>query len=401
MKKLLYVSCLCSPELLNYIFATALRKPLLSIQKFHLLLAEGFAMHQDSCSIETLSSIPVTTATHSKRIWRVPSVMVKNVKYHFVSTLNFPVIKNILVFIIGFFKTLLWAFRGGRQDKVIICDVLNVSISTAALIACKMVGIKTIAIVTDLPNLMLCSEKNRGFQRRVLNKITTMLMLNYDGYILLTEQMNQVVNGRSRPYLIMEGLVDADMVTSENRLKEKASEKIVVYAGGIYEKYGVKKLIDAFMRLSGDDLRLHIYGHGEMAKDMPDYMKQDSRIVYFGTVANDEVVKKQLQATLLINPRPSSAELTKYSFPSKNMESMVSGTPLLATPLPGMPQDHRPFVYIFDDESIDGMFHTLRRLLAKPREELHEFGRLAKQFVLTHKSNRIQAKHILSLLEAI
>ena len=155
------------------------------------------------------------------------------------------------------------------------------------------------------------------------------------------------------------------------------------------------------MRLSGDDLRLHIYGHGEMAKDMPDYMKQDSRIVYFGTVANDEVVKKQLQATLLINPRPSSAELTKYSFPSKNMESMVSGTPLLATPLPGMPQDHRPFVYIFDDESIDGMFHTLRRLLAKPREELHEFGRLAKQFVLTHKSNRIQAKHILSLLEAI
>ena len=139
MKKLLYVSCLCSPELLNYIFATALRKPLSSIQKFHLLLAEGFAMHQDSCSIETLSSIPVTTATHSKRIWRVPSVMVKNVKYHFISTLNFSVIKNILVFILGFFKTLLWAFRGGRQDKVVVCDVLNMSISMAALIACKTI----------------------------------------------------------------------------------------------------------------------------------------------------------------------------------------------------------------------------------------------------------------------
>ena len=355
-------------------------------------------MHQDSCSIETLSSIPVTTATHSKRIWRVPSVMVKNVKYHFVSTLNFPVIKNILVFIIGFFKTLLWAFRGGRQDKVIICDVLNVSISTAALIACKMVGIKTIAIVTDLPNLMLCSEKNRGFQRRVLNKITTMLMLNYDGYILLTEQMNQVVNGRSRPYLIMEGLVDADMVATENRLKEKASEKIVVYAGGIYEKYGVKKLIDAFMRLSGDDLRLHICGYGEMVVNMPKYAKADPRIVYHGMLANKIVVEMEQKATLLINPRPSHEEFTRYSFPSKNMEYMVSGTPILTTPLPGMPGEYNQHVYLFDDETVEGMHATLKNLLSKSRKELHAKGIKAKQFVLTHKSNVIQAKRLLAFI---
>jgi glycosyltransferase involved in cell wall biosynthesis len=189
------------------------------------------------------------------------------------------------------------------------------------------------------------------------------------------------------------------MAAVDNLPEHKAPERIMLYAGGIYEKYGIKKLIDAFMQLEGDDLRLHIYGSGEVAKDMPDYMKLDKRIVYYGIVPNKEVVEKELEATLLINPRSSVEEFTKYSFPSKNMESMVSGTPLLTTPLPGMPQEYYPFVYVFNDESVEGFCQTLKMLLSTPKEELHEFGRLAKEFVLTYKSNRVQAERVLCFFE--
>lgn len=398
MKKILYVSCLCSSSVLEYIFATALNRPALCVQKFHRLLAEGFALHKDECRVQTLSAIPITPASHKRRFWRLPSETVGSIKYTYIPTVNLPIIKNALVFIVAFFKALAWILRGGRKDKFAICDILNVTVSAAALLACKLAGAKAIAIVTDLPGLMVGGAGSGDFRRRIYNKIVSVLMFNYDGYILLTEQMNQVVNIRNKPYLIMEGLVDVNMAASDNRLENKSHEKIVIYAGGIYEKYGVKKLIDAFMRLQGGDLRLHIYGAGEMEKDMPGYMKQDSRIVYFGMVLNKEVVQKQLQATLLVNPRSSAEELAKYSFPSKNMEYMASGTPILTTPLPGMPKEYEPFVYIFDDETVDGFEHTLKLLLSKPKDQLHEFGRQAKQFVMRSKNNVVQTGRILTFM---
>ena len=355
-------------------------------------------MHDQICSVETLSAIPIVPSSHRRRIWRVPSETVNKVVYNYASTLNWPIIKNGIVFLVAFFKTLYWALRGGTKDKFIICDTLPVSISSAAMLAGKWVGVKRIAVVTDLPNFQVCGGPQHSLRRRIHNKISSTLGLNYDGYILLTEQMNKVVNARNMPYMIMEGLVDRKMAAAENQLKNKSPEKVIMYAGMIYEKYGVKKLIDAFMRVDGNDLRLHIYGFGEMENQMPDYMKKDPRIVYFGMVPNSEVTEKQLKATLLVNPRSSTEEFTKYSFPSKNVESMVSGTPLVTTLLPGMPQEYIPFVYLFDDESVGGLAQKFKTLLSKSKEELHGFGLRAKEFVLTHKNNKVQACRILTFL---
>ena len=358
-------------------------------------------MHKESCSVETLSVIPVTPKNHKRRIWQLPSEVVGNlmIKYNYVPMINLPLVKNLLVFIYAFLKVVLWSLWGGRKNRVVVCDMLNLTITSAALLACKLTHLCAVAIVTDLPNLMLATAiQKRTLNYKLYTMLTSKLMSKYDGYILLTEQMNEVVNSHSRPHIIMEGLVDANMVTTVNLLGEKAPEKILIYAGGMYEKYGIKKLIEAFMRLEGNDLRLHLYGPGEMVKDMPDYMKQDDRIVYFGIVENKVVVQKQLEATLLINPRSSEEEFTKYSFPSKNMEYMVSGTPLLSTPLPGMPKEYIPFVYLFKDESVEGMYETLKDLLNKPGSELHEFGLLAKNFVLDHKNNYKQAQRIKSFI---
>jgi glycosyltransferase involved in cell wall biosynthesis len=372
-------------------------KPGLAAQKFHRLLAEGFGMHPDACAIQTLSAIPVTPANHHRRLWRLPTEIAGNVKYRYIPMINLPVLKNMLVFIGAFLKVILWAICNRTSQRVVICDILNASVSAAALLACRLTGTETLAIVTDLPNLIVSGNKS-GLVRRVHNKVVSAFMVNYDRYVLLTEQMNQVVNIHSRPYMVMEGLVDAGVATA-SQPKKKAGEKIVLYAGSIYEQYGVKTLIEAFMRLRGEDLRLFILGPGAMAEDMLCYTKQDFRITYFGIVHNKEVVQKQSEASLLVNPRPSLEEFAKYSFPSKNMESMASGTPLVTTPLPGMPQEYYPFVYLFDDESVEGMARTLEMLLSKPSEELCEFGAKARQFVLTVKNNTVWAKRILTFLD--
>ena len=194
--------------------------------------------------------------------------------------------------------------------------------------------------------------------------------------------------------MIMEGLVDSKLNSVSNLLDKKNSHRILLYAGGLYEKYGIKNLIEAFMKLNANDIRLHLYGTGPMEFAMADYMKKDSRMKYWGVVPNSIVVKNQMSATLLINPRPTSEEFVKYSFPSKNMEYMASGTPVATTLLPGMGNEYLPFVYIFKEEDVNGIFTTLKELLSKSAQELHHFGERSKKFVIQNKNNINQAKRI-------
>ncbi len=218
---------------------------------------------------------------------------------------------------------------------------------------------------------------------------------------MLTEQMNNLINVNQKPYIVIEGMVDIKMNEILNCLENKVNDKVIIYAGGLYERFGVKKLIDAFTKLSHENVQLGLYGSGEMEQQIREYEKLDPRIKYFGVVQNSVVVNEELKATLLVNPRPSNEEFTKYSFPSKNMEYMASGTPLLTTPLLGMPSEYKQYIFLFNDESVDGMNKTLQEILNFSREELHDKGKEAKAFVLCKKNNIIQAKKVHNFIKRI
>lgn len=102
---------------------------------------------------------------------------------------------------------------------------------------------------------------------------------------------------------------------------------------------------------------------------------------------------------LLVNPRPIAPEYTKYSFPSKNMEYMISGTPVLTTKLPGMPEEYYPHVYFIEDETPDGISMVLQEICAKSLEERTRKGIDARQFVLEQKTNIAQAKKIIDFIQ--
>lgn len=401
MTKILYVSSLCSENMLKYIFETAVQKPEQAAQKFHRLLTQGFALNLDQCSIQTLSSIPVTPVNHKKKFWFHSSERINGVEFKYIPMLNIPIFKNIGVFIYTFFKVLFWSWFRIGQKKMILCDVLNFTVAFASFLASKLSFTKNVTIVTDLPHNMLNTDNvQQGMAANLYHKLTTFMLYRFDAYVLLTEQMNAVVNPKNKPHMIMEGLVDITMESSENTIAKKSKEKIFIYAGGLFEKYGVKTLIDAFLKLENQEARLHLYGNGDMVKGMEGFMQKDTRIVYMGMVPNTTVVANQLAATLLINPRPTTEEFTKFSFPSKNMEYMVSGTPMVTTHLPGMPDEYLDYVFLFEDESVDGMSKTLETILSKSKEELHEFAAEAKAFVIQKKNNQVQAGRILEFMNS-
>jgi hypothetical protein len=82
------------------------------------------------------------------------------------------------------------------------------------------------------------------------------------------------------------------------------------------------------------------------------------------------------------------------------MEYMASGTPLLCTKLPGMPKEYYPYVYLIENETLDGYVSALKDVLGRPECELKSMGDSAREFVLKEKNNIVQARRISDFLKS-
>jgi len=393
---ILYVSSLCSKGKFNKLFEKSKIKPAQQAQKYHRLIVEGLAQNKGT-SIKVLSAIPVNRLMSDKLYYKGGIEEENEIVYKYLPFFNMPVLRHIGLIITCFLTTLKWCLKS--KKVVIICDVLNISVSIAALLTSKITRTNSVGIVTDIPAFLSGMSKNRkSYVKKILILINTFIMNRFNSYVFLTEYMNAQINKKHKPYVVIEGQVDINMKNTINELSKKYGKKVCVYAGALHKIYGIKLLTDVFIAAGVDNTELHIYGSGDFEEELKIICMEHHNIKYFGVVANDIVVQEQLKATLLINPRPTNEEYTKYSFPSKNMEYMVSGTPTLTTSLPGMPEEYKQYVYIIDDETVEGLTKTLKGVLSKTKEELHLKGMIARDYVLHNKNNVIQAKKMIDMI---
>ena len=176
-----------------------------------------------------------------------------------------------------------------------------------------------------------------------------------DRYILLTQAMNDYIGNQSKPYVVLEGHSDITMGQRIPSMEKKTKPRGVLYAGSICAQYGLKNLVEGFLQADIPNARLEIYGSGDYVPELQAIAQKDPRVFYGGMLLSSEVVEKEMEATLLVNPRPTDEEFVKYSFPSKTMEYMASGTPVATTVLPGMPEAYHPYVYLLREESAEGI----------------------------------------------
>lgn len=278
-----------------------------------------------------------------------------------------------------------------ERPEAIICDAINPLASLNALIMSRRYGISTVAIVTDIPEYMDAGREN------IFTKITSVLLKKYDAYVLLTEAMNNLVNKKGRPYIIMEGSCDISELEKDD-LKEKINSRFVcVYTGSLSGGTGIETLVDAFCKIDKNIAELHIYGSGVLVNRIKQVGNKSSNIIYKGNVSNREAVKAQKSADLLINPRPVDILYGNVSFPSKIMEYMASGTPVLTTRLPGIPKEYFNYVYTIEDDTSDGIVEAIYKIMNVVGESRKQLGMQARQYVLENKNNIIQASRIYEL----
>lgn len=374
---LLYLSNATDYSIYNRLFNSGKIKSGYQMQKFNNNLISGLSYYDDIIALSALPYVNVKADKIDFTLGKTKFIAIKNVtgKLHKICNLLFLIKEGVRVF---------------RKQKAshVLCDAISLAPCYASLILGFLFKIPVVGIITDLPGVYgVCGSSKR---KNVLKR-----MQMFDSYILLTEQMNELVNPKNKPYLVLEGVCSDQLP----ELRSKNDKKIVMYAGSLWKDIaGIEYLVKGFVKAKLNDSELHLYGTGELVPWIESIQEKFQNVKYCGCVTNDEIVKKQTEAALLVNPRFSNEEFCKYSFPSKTIEYMASGTPVLMTKLPGVPIEYFDYVYTINEETEDGISKDLKKILCKTNKELDDFGLKARSFVVENKNIKLQCGKIFNFL---
>jgi len=384
-QRIVYASSAMHEDDFAQLFRDSKKIPGQQAQKYNRLMIKGF--QKNGLEVCALSAPPITKVNCSKRIINLGRRQNGKVCWRYLPIVNMSGIKNAVVMCMAFLHAF-FALIG--RDAAVVCDVLNISVAMGAVFAGRLLGRKCVGIVTDVPELMVTGHTG------IMVKYIYNIIGKCTDYVFLTEAMNERLNPNGKPYTIVEGICDEDSTMAP--AYEKTEGQSCLYAGLLDAEYGVKHMVEAFCEADLPDCTLHICGSGPYAQELEKLAAQKANIVYHGVMLNKDVIQLEKKVSLLINPRPSTGEFTKFSFPSKNMEYMTSGTPVLAMRLPGIPDEYYDYIYTFSGETVSEMADSMKAVLSEPQETLEKKGHEAYRFVAEKKSTYVQAKKVAELI---
>lgn len=287
-----------------------------------------------------------------------------------------------------------------NSNTAAIIDPLAFDLTLGAIAALR--DIPSIALVTDIPAFVGAIGKSSGVAKKLKYALKQQLFMysikNMQYFCFLTEAMNYI-NRQHKPYCVVEGMVPMTMEQPVQQNKNRT--RVVMYAGGLYEKFGIVNLVEAAKGIQKPYFELHLYGEGNCIDYIQQVHQSNPNIIYKGVVGIDEIKAAERNSTLLVNPRPRNEEFTKYSFPSKTLEYMSAGRPVLTTELPGIPAEYFDYLYTMNDNDVETIQNRLIEVLSLPEAELDAKGACAQRFVAKNKNAKIQARKIILMAKGI
>jgi glycosyltransferase involved in cell wall biosynthesis len=295
-----------------------------------------------------------------------------------------------------------WA-AGSPENRTILIYTLYLPYLKAVIaVKKKFPGMKAVVIVTDLPNELGISSGRKGMLKKIetsFGKESATLCRAMDGFVLLTAPMAEALKIMDKPRMVMEGLV-SETESPETAVDTPAdSRPAVLYSGTLNRELGIPLLLEAFQGMG--EAQLWLCGGGDMEKETKQAAEAFANIRYFGYVPRETALALQKKASALINPRTAENAFTRYSFPSKTLEYMRSGKPVLCCKLEGIPAEYDDYLLYIEPQTADGIYTAVRKLLALPAGEREAIGGRARRFALENKSAAVQSGRLLAFLRGL
>lgn len=248
--------------------------------------------------------------------------------------------------------------------------------------------------VPDLPDYMnLSADRSKLYDIAKAFDIAIMRrhMEAVDSFILLTEPMKGMLPVGEKPYLVREGILESNQI-SKSAITDTQEDgcKYIVYTGKLYAKFGIPELVDGFSLLNQEDFRLVLCGDGDCMDYVRHTAEKDPRVMVLGQVAPEQALQWQRRASVLVNPRRDNEIYTQYSFPSKNIEYLMTGKPVVAYKLSGMPDFYREFLYEISGDAPEAIADALQKALTASPAETYD----KHMAFMSYAEEKLKAEHI-------
>ena len=172
------------------------------VQKYHRLLMEG--MIKNNATVISLTALPINNENCTEKLVNLSDEVENGILYKYIPIINLKYIKNLIIFFNSFIASM--RLFNKYKSSVLFCDVLNISVSSGALLASKIKKNRSVGIVTDLPDHLTNNKSS------LTTRINNYIMSKFDSYVFLTESMNQRINKKHSPYIVIEGHSDRNML---------------------------------------------------------------------------------------------------------------------------------------------------------------------------------------------
>lgn len=392
--KLFYFGSVCADEVFNATVKNSKVKPSASAQNFENALIKGFMGNKVELTVVSAESIATYPKGNRLILKERKDILNAGCASDILPAINLPLFKQnghakgAKKHLIKWLKT-----NKDQSEKCVLVYGIYPSVVKGLQKICTRYNCKIFAVITDVPSTMFTYSKNKGVLKRIFSgsyrKSAIDLQNKFDGYIYLTEAMSEEV-APGKPYTVVETIADKSIFDTV-RTPEKSEPPAVMYAGALYKKYGVDLIVDAFEKVKSD-CELWLFGSGDYEEEIKKRAKNNTRIKFFGRVTRQEVLRYEKEASLLLNIRNDEDVYTKYSFPSKMVEYLLSGTPLLTTKLSGIPDEYYAYCYVTTNRDIQKIAEQIDEILHD--KSITVLGDKAKQYVEENKNSLVQAARI-------
>ena len=400
--KIFYFGSACDHAVFNQTVARSKVKPSASAQSFETALLQGFTSNQ-ALDVTVASAESIAMFPGGNRIFlkKRKDKLTERIFADIIPAINLPGIKqkNHADGAARLFKAWL---RKNKEDseKCVLIYGFYTKPTERLLKMCRKHKCKIIGIVADIPAVKYTYAKRKSVVRKLFSgydrKKTLALQDQFDGYIYLTEEMHKAI-APGKPYTVVETIADPTIFDGLGEI-QKSEPPALMYAGALYKKYGVDLILDTFEQLE-TDCRLWLFGSGDYEEEIQKKAEKNPKIQFFGRVPRGEILKREQQASLLLNLRNPEEEYTKYSFPSKMVEYLLSGTPAFTTSLPGIPEEYEKYCYMTKEQDCHLIAKEIDQILQD--EQFSRIGERARSFIVEQKNAEVQAKKISDFLQSL
>jgi len=167
----------------------------------------------------------------------------------------------------------------------------------------------------------------------------------------------------------------------DRQAKPKNSFKqTVMFAGSMGLHAGVDFLVNAFRRISNKNAELLICGKGKN-RYVEDAAYLDPRIKVLGAVTEERLDELFRLADIFVNSNRSTFPNNRNNFPSKVLEYLSYGKPVISTWTEGLSPEYRKILTVLENETPECLARAIENVLQWDAAQFIEFRKRAADFM--------------------